>query len=118
MKIPPLLQPFVDLARQPKEILERIQGAKFQEAQARKKAEVVMKAYRELVKSPAYKPVYDDALRAMGLNLSALVKCAMGCGKCIQFAAPVKALQEIIVEPLDQVLRDEIRERAEEEGKE
>ena len=118
MKPPPFTDPFVDLEHQPKEFLDTILRARKEEARARKQYASVMKAYRELVKNPEYAPIYKDALRAMGLNLAALVESGMKCSRCVQFAAPVKSLQDVVLDPMEQVWLETTRERAEEGAEE
>lgn len=118
MKAPPFLQPFLSLARQPAEILERLRRQSVEESEAKKQAQAVMKAYKDLVTNPAYRPVYDDALRALGMNLEALVERSVRCPNCVEFACRVKTLQDVVIDPLEQVWISELRQRSQEKGEE
>lgn len=113
-----LLNLFRPIKDQPKEVTERIAQARMSEQRAKAEYEKLMKAYKSLISHPDYAPIHAQAIQAMGVNLASLLESGLKCPTCVVPASRVKALQDIILEPLEQVYLDSLREQAEEQGKE
>lgn len=113
-----MLNLFRNLKDQPKEVTERLAETRIQAEKARVEYEKLMQAYRSLVKHPDYTPIYRQAVVVLGINLSELLSSGLKCPTCVVPASRVKAITDIVVEPLDQVYLDSLTQQAEEKGEE
>lgn len=114
----PILELFKNLKDQPKEVTEHIAQARASEERAKADYQKLMQAYRNLIKEPGYSQIRNQAIQAMGVNLGLLLERGLQCPTCIVPASRVKSLQDIVVEPIEQVYLDSLSEQAEEQGKE
>ena len=108
--------PFLELIDQPIRVVNRILKNRKQESQAKESYKRVVEAYRSIVKNPAYSAVYKTAAEAMGMNLTLLVQRSLKCSHCAEYAARVSTLSDIVMDPMDQVWKESIRMRAQEDS--
>ena len=77
--------------------------------EARQREQRVREAYKELVATPRYAAIREDLAASLEEVLRQLVEQASACAHCAPTALRVKALHEIVAEPLHRAL-DEARQ--------
>lgn len=88
------------------------------QASAQQRIEKVLQTYKEILQDARYKIVHEDVRRALGEQLALLVEKASECHSCSRYAMQVRMLQEVILDPVDQVWYDNQRARMEDEAEE
>lgn len=110
--------PFTPESDQSEEISKRIRLIRKREKNARAKFERSTKAYRELISSNAYGPIREDALSALSDCVEQIVQHATKCMDCCHtsafMAARIEFIREVLLQPIQSVLEDDLKRKAEE----
>lgn len=114
----PYFNPFSPESIQPEGISRRIRSNRAKEKDAKKRFERSVSAYQALIASDTYAPIREDAMRTLSECVNELIRHAAECKDCCHLsafmAARIEFIREILLQPVQAVLEDDLKRKAEE----
>lgn len=110
--------PFTPESEQPEEVLRRMKLNRKREKNAQARFEKSTQAYKNLIASGSYGAIREDAMVALSECVDQMIHHASECKDCCHqsafMAARIEFIREVILQPIQTVLEDDLKRKAEE----